>query len=79
MRWCYKLKLTLIKSSKLLTCEYCGKQKVKSIKSITGEEKILMYPQNVPIRRTNTFLGFIAVALKLDQIWVCHYCIEKLK
>jgi hypothetical protein len=66
-------------SSKLLTCEYCGIQKVRLVRSSTGDEKILMYPQNVPIRRTITFLGFIAKILELDQIWVCHYCMEKLK
>jgi hypothetical protein len=60
----------------LLTCEYCGTQKVRLVVNGRGEEKVLMYSQQIPYRPTNPFLAMI---FKSRQIWLCHNCVDTLK
>ena len=57
----------------LLTCEYCGKQKIRVVLDEAGVENVLMYSKQIPYRPNNRFLALIR---KSRQIWICHYCID---
>ena len=59
-----------------LTCEYCGMQKIRVIVNGRGAEIVLMYSKRIPYHPDNPFLALIQ---KSRQIWICHYCIDKLK
>ena len=64
------------KSRVFLTCDYCGMQKIRVIVDGRGAENVLMYSKRISYHPDNPFLALIQ---KSRDIWVCHYCIDKLK
>jgi hypothetical protein len=76
--WDVSRKLGRINPRVLMTCDYCGKAKVKVIEYIWGSfiRKDLNHCKNTPHTQTNPY---VTQYLRARQVRICHDCIESMK